>query len=84
MAYNNLSDIDFFEKSTEEKTNIKTMCSQCEHFEVISTIHEVPVEETGTITITNVEYLNSTCNATNNILVFNQLKKFHKCPIGKW
>jgi len=27
---------------------------------------------------------NLKCNATNNILVFNQLKKFHKCPIGKW
>jgi len=84
MAYNNLSDIDFFEKSTEEKTNIKNICSQCDHFEVISTIHEVPVEETGTITTTNVEYLNPTCKNSNQILVFYQLKKFQKCPISKW
>jgi hypothetical protein len=84
MAYNNLGDIDFFEKSIQEKLDINNICNNCEHFEVISIIHEVPVAETGTITTTNVEYLNPTCKNSNQILVFEQLKKFHKCPISKW
>ena len=84
MVYKNLSDIEFFEKSSQEKANIKDICSQCEHFDVISVIHEVAVNNEDTVAITNVEYLNPTCKNSNQILIFEQIKKFQKCPLSKW
>ena len=84
MESNEINDIVFIEKSVEEKTEIKTICNQCEHFEVISVIHEVPVKEDDTITMVNVEYLNPTCKNSNQILVFDQIKSTQTCPIAKW
>lgn len=84
MASNEINDILFIEKSSEEKEQIKSICTQCEHFEVVSVMHEVPVQENDTITIVNVEYLNPTCKNSNQILIFDQLKSTQTCPISKW
>jgi hypothetical protein len=84
MASNEINDILFIEKSAETKAEIKTICNQCENFEVVSVMHEVPVKENDTITMVNVEYLNPTCKNSNQILIFDQLKSTQTCPIDKW
>lgn len=63
MAYNNLDDINFFERSPQEKAEIENICKNCEEFKID---------------------VNPTCNTSNAILVFSQLKKFQECPINKW
>lgn len=63
MAYNNLDDINFFERSTQERADIENICRNCQEFKL---------EE------------NPTCNSSNIVLVFSQLKKFQECPLGKW
>lgn len=34
MAYNNLDDINFFERSTQERADIENICRNCEKFTV--------------------------------------------------
>ena len=34
MAYNNLGDIDFFERSPQEKIEIENICKNCEEFKI--------------------------------------------------
>ena len=63
MAYNNLDDINFFERTVQERANIENICRNCQEFKL---------EE------------NPTCNSSNIVLVFSQLKKFQECPQGKW
>ena len=63
MAYNNLDDINFFERPTQERADIENICRNCQEFKL---------EE------------NPTCNSSNIVLVFSQLKKFQECPQGKW
>jgi len=84
MESNEINDILFIEKPAETKAEIKTICTQCENFEIVSVMHEVPVKENDTITMVNVEYLNPTCKNSNQILIFDQLKSTQTCPIGNW
>jgi phenolic acid decarboxylase len=84
MESNEINDILFFEKLIEEKAEIKTICNQCEHFAVVSVTHEIPVIENKILIMLNVEYLNPTCKNSNQILVFDQIKSFQKCPINRW
>lgn len=34
MEYNNLDDINFFERSLQEKTEIENICKNCEEFKI--------------------------------------------------
>lgn len=84
MASDEINDIVFIEKSAEEREVIKNTCSQCEYFEVISNIHDVPVKIDEVVSVINFEYLNPTCKKSNQVLVFDQMKSFQTCPESKW
>jgi hypothetical protein len=84
MASNEINDIEFIEKSAEEKTNIKSICQACSHFSIISVMHDSNVVEDGEVKTTQVEYLNPTCTTSNKILIFSQLKKMDSCPENLW
>ena len=84
MASNEINDIVFIEKSTEEKTNIENACRACSKFSIVSVMHDVTTVEDGEIKTTQVEYLNPTCTNSNRILVFSQLKATDSCPENLW
>lgn len=79
-----VDDIEFIEKSVQDKLNIETVCRACSEFSSVVVLHNTTVLENNNITENQVEYHNPTCTVSNRVLVFSQTRAIDSCPKGLW
>jgi hypothetical protein len=79
-----LLDIEYFEKSSEERATIENVCRACAKFSVGGEIRQTITLADGTTETQVVENTNSVCLKNNIVLVFSQIKGNQQCPEGRW